>query len=198
MTQKQKLVYGVGVNDIDEPIYKNGSILKFYATWHGMLRRCYSKKYQTRYPTYRGCSVCSEWLSLSTFKIWFDANYRDGMSLDKDILIQGNKVYSPETCRFVPGYINNLLTDAGAARGELPLGVSATKPNSHGQINTTYKARCHDGHGKRFTRTFRTVPEAAAWYSMTKTRIVKEQAIHAFMAGDITEDVYQALITRQW
>ena len=198
MAKTQKPVYGVGINDLAEPVKINGKALKFYGTWKEMLRRCYSKKYQTRYPTYRGCSVCSEWLSLSTFKIWFDANYRDGMSLDKDILIQGNKIYSPKACSFVPGYINNLLTNAGAIRGDYPLGVRAQKPNPHGQITTTYEARCHDGHGKRFTRTFKTVSEAAAWYSATKARIVKEQAIRAFEAGDITDDVYQALITREW
>ena len=194
----QKLVCGVGINDLAEPVKINGKTLKFYAIWKGMLWRCYSGKYQVKYPTYIGCSVCPEWLSLSAFKEWCDANYRDGMELDKDILIQDNKVYCPEACSFIPQYINSLMTDAGAIRGDYPLGVRAHKPNPHGQITTTYEARCHDGHGKRLTRTFKTVPEAAAWYITTKTRIVKEQAVRAFGAGDITDDVYQALITREW
>ena len=29
--------------------------------------------------------------------------------MDKDIRIKGNKVYSPETCLFVPRWVNNLL-----------------------------------------------------------------------------------------
>ena len=199
MNTKQKRVYGFGINDLDGPVTINGNNLKFYDVWYAMLTRCYSDKLQTRSPTYRGCSVCDEWLSLSTFKVWFDANYREGTALDKDILIPGNKVYSPDTCSFVPAYINSLLTDAGAIRGELPLGVRAVKSKlKNGQINTAYRAQCSDGNGKRPNKTLKTVPEAAAWYIIEKKKVVKEQAIRAFEAGDITEDVYKALITREW
>lgn len=118
MMKTTKLVYGVGINDLTEPVRVNGKSLKFYNTWSHMLNRCYSDKCQAKRPTYVGCFVCDEWLILSNFREWFNANYRTGMELDKDILIQGNKVYSPEACRFVPGYINSLMTDAGAIGGE--------------------------------------------------------------------------------
>ena len=194
-----KLVYGHGTNDLDEPIKVNGKYFKFYVVWTSMLRRCYSEKYQARFPTYIGCSVCPEWLSLSTFRIWFNDNYRENAELDKDIIIKDNKVYSPESSRFVPGYLNSLLCDAGAIRGDYPLGVRAQKPNPKtSRVNTTYTAQCCDGHGGVLTRTFKTVAEARQWYITTKKRVVKEQAIRAFDAGDITDDVYQALITREW
>ena len=201
MTPKktQKLVYGVGINDLDEPVKVNGKYFKFYVVWTSMLQRCYSEKYQTKKPTYRGCSVCDGWLLLSNFKVWFDVNYREGMALDKDILVKGNKIYSPDTCRFVPQYINSLLCDSGAARGDLPLGVSAMKSKlKNGQITTTYEARCNDGHGSHPSETFKTIPEARQWYVTTKARIVKEQAAHALGAGDINGDVYKALIAREW
>ena len=201
MTAKQtnkKLAYGTAVNDLAEPVYKNGSKLKFYGTWHHMLERCYSKKSLSKRPTYRNCSVCPDWLVLSNFKKWFDANYREGSTLDKDILIPGNKIYSPEECSFVPQYVNSLMTDAKAIRGDLPLGVRAHKPNSHGQINTTYEAQCSNGNGKQMTKVFKTVAEARQWYIATKKKVANEQAIHALEAGDITGDVYQALITREW
>ena len=195
----QQLVYGMGVNDLDEPVYINGKQLKFYGTWTQMLQRCFSGKSQAKYPTYIGCTVSKEWLSLSAFKVWFNANYRENAELDKDILVKGNKVYSPETCRFVPHYVNSLLTDDGAARGELPLGVRARKPSPNTRrINTTYEAQCSDGNGKKFSKTFRSIQEAAAWYSMTKKKVANEQATRALEAGDITEDVYQALVTREW
>ena len=197
--QTRTLVQGHGINDLDEPVCKNGKNLKFYDVWTSMLSRCYSKKHQAKFPTYRGCSVCREWLSLSTFKVWFDANYRDNMALDKDILIPGNKVYCPEACRFVPQYVNTLLTDAAAARGACSLGVRAMEPNAKiGKINTTYQAQCNDGHGKRMTKTFKTVAEAHQWYITTKKKIANEQATRGFEAGDITGDVYRALITREW
>ena len=197
--QKQELVYGVGVNDLNEPVYKNGKALKFYSTWVSMLQRCYSGKFQVKCPTYIGCSVCDSWLSLSNFKEWYDANYRDGMSLDKDILIPSNKVYSPEACSFVPQYINSLMTDAGAARGNLPLGITAQKPNVKARkISTTYRAYVCDGHGRSLSKTLKTVAEARQWYSITKKKVASEQANRALGSGDITEDIYQALITREW
>jgi len=49
--------------------------------------------------------------------------------LDKDILSPGNKVYSPDTCVFIPPYLNKFLTDHGRARGEFPIGVSWNKDN---------------------------------------------------------------------
>ena len=67
-----------------------------------------------------------------------------------------------------------------------------------GKINTTYEAQCRDGHGRQLRKVFKTVPEARHWYITTKKKVANEQAIHAFEAGDIAEEVYQALITREW
>ena len=47
--------------------------------------------------------------------------------LDKDILVKGNKVYSPETCCFVPQEINSLLVTSVRSRGDQPIGVSYNK-----------------------------------------------------------------------
>lgn len=94
----------VGINDMYFV-----SDLKSYKTWDTMIRRCYSKYKQVENPTYIGCSVCEEWLTFSNFKRWFDENYIEGYELDKDILVKGNKVYSPETCCFVPKRLNLLI-----------------------------------------------------------------------------------------
>lgn len=199
MDTNKKLAYGVGINDLDGPVKTNGKHLKFYAAWHHMLERCYSKKSLSKRPTYRNCSVCPDWLVLSNFKKWFDANYREGSTLDKDILIQGNRIYSPEACSFVPQYVNSLMTDAATIRGELPLGVSAQKPNPKtGRISTTYKAQCGDGNGKQMAKTFKTVPEAAAWYSATKKGVVKEIVLESFWRNEIMSDVATALLEREW
>lgn len=52
-----------------------------------------------------------------------------GWALDKDILVKGNKIYSPETCCFVPQEINNLFTKRKSCRGTLPIGVKYIKEN---------------------------------------------------------------------
>lgn len=190
MTQAQRLVRGHGINDVGRIPYVNGKQSSAYQAWNAMLQRCYDHKYQARQPTYIGCSVCPEWLYFSNFQRWFDENYREGFALDKDILVAGNKIYSPKTCRYVPQYLNLLLTDRGAARGELPLGIDRN--------NMSYRARCNDGHGKNLTKTFKHLEDAVAWYKQTKKRVVKEQAIRAFLDNDIKTDVYLALVRREF
>lgn len=88
-----------------------------------MLSRCYSARYQERQPTYKGCTVCEEWLIFSKFREWMtNQDYKD-KQLDKDFIIEGNKIYSPETCVFITRELNSFLTLRSAERGEYPLGV---------------------------------------------------------------------------
>ena len=52
------------------------------------------------------------------------------MHLDKDILIKGNKIYSPNTCIFVPERINKLFTKRQNDRGKYPIGTCWHKPSN--------------------------------------------------------------------
>lgn len=127
----KSLIYGVGLNDANYHVAKsiNGKLVKcpIYARWHNMLQRCYDQKWISRYPTYKGCVVCDDWLTFSNFKRWMEQQDWQGKELDKDLLVIGNKVYSPETCVFLDGVTNNFTTDRGAARGEWPIGVYFNK-----------------------------------------------------------------------
>jgi len=120
------MVYGVGISG-SEKCKVNGVHIKSYEVWHDMLKRCYSAYVHKKRATYIGCTVCEEWLNYSNFKKWYDENiyYIEGqkMHLDKDILVKGNKIYSPETCVFVPQDINVLFTKTNAKRGNYPIGV---------------------------------------------------------------------------
>jgi hypothetical protein len=78
-------------------------------------------------PTYVGCSVSPDWLRFSMFLAWMQRQDWQGKQLDKDILIPGNKIYSPDTCVFVPSALNMFLVDTGKTRGDWPLGVSETR-----------------------------------------------------------------------
>lgn len=130
----QKLIYGIGIKDVeyktistrvlDDGRQVNVWICPFYRTWRDMLARCYSASYQTRYPAYIGCSVSTEWLSLSSFTQWMLNQDWEGKCLDKDILFQGNKIYSAENCVFVSSELNLFLVDRRAKRGLYPIGVS--------------------------------------------------------------------------
>jgi len=121
---KSALVCGVGMNDFHDRVLIDGRAIRSYDTWHSMLRRCYAKSDLSRRPTYTVCSVADSWLSFSTFEKWYTENYVEGYQLDKDILIQGNKVYSPDTCVFVPQALNGLLEDSRGSRGVHPIGVA--------------------------------------------------------------------------
>ena len=59
-----------------------------------------------------------------------------GKSLDKDIIVPGSKLYSPETCSFVLKATNSFVTASDASRGEYPIGVSLYKRTGK------YLARC--------------------------------------------------------
>lgn len=107
--------------------YKNGNYTKEYKFWHEMIRRCYGHDKKERNPTYENCVVCEEWHNFQIFAKWFEENYYEiegeRMCFDKDILVKGNKIYSPNTCCFVPICINNLFVKNNKNRGKLPIGV---------------------------------------------------------------------------
>lgn len=85
-----------------------------YYRWKNMIQRCYDKKVHKKYkPEYKDKSVCEEWLNYSNFKIWFDEHFvpskNNQIDLDKDLLVQGNKVYSSETCVLLLHYQNTMF-----------------------------------------------------------------------------------------
>lgn len=125
---KRSLLYGVGINDADyttQPIINGVKIrCPFYVVWANMMKRCYCKKFQQRRPTYYDCSVDHKWHSFMNFRSWMIKQDWEGKQLDKDILIPGNKVYSPDACMFVSGQINNLFVDSKSIRGAYPNGVT--------------------------------------------------------------------------
>ena len=123
-----KTVYNVGY--LGEGKYKTRDKkghTRTYITWQSMLRRCYDAYYINRENSYIDCFVCDEWLNFQNFAKWYEENYyecnNERMELDKDILIKGNKIYSPTTCIFVPQRINRLFTKSNKNRGEYPIGV---------------------------------------------------------------------------
>lgn len=133
MKKKENLVRGIGTNDAGYSVYRSETVdgsrkivwrCQFYRAWSNMIDRCYSEKHKASYPTYAGCSIDADWCSFSAFRKWMESQEWQGMYLDKDILIPGNKVYGPDTCVFVPCALNNFICESGALRGEWPLGVS--------------------------------------------------------------------------
>lgn len=191
------LVHGFGTNDADYNVYVTGAgdngkrkviwVCPFYRKWIHMLERCYNQKLHKKFPTYIGCTVCKDWKSFSNFKAWMETQDWEGKHLDKDLLIRGNKIYSPDTCVFLDARVNTFLAENGACRGEFPIGVSFERESGK------YVAQCWSielGKNKKIGR-FKTPREAhEAWLSF------KLQQAYILAASQEDRRIAQALINR--
>jgi hypothetical protein len=197
----KKLVCGVGINDADyatqvteaigcingRPKWEIVWCCPFYRTWRSMLKRGYSNKHKAAHPTYQDVTVCEEWHLFSTFKAWMQAQDCEGKQLDKDLLVEGNKIYSPETCVFVSGQVNRFLIDSGAARGECKIGVYRDK------LSGKFRSQCSNPSTKRaeYLGMFTTEQEAhEKWLAK------KLEHAYALAALQTDERVAKALIDR--
>ena len=186
-------VYGVGYLGYEKAVDENGKTIKSYAVWMHMLRRCYSNEFQKKHPTYKGCTVCEEWHNYSNFKKWYDENYYniegERMDLDKDILVKGNKIYSPNTCVFVPQNINKLFIKSNKIRGKYPIGVCFNKDRNKFQVNcnTFYNGKSQ----KKFLGYYNTIEEAFNAYKQFKEADIKQIADE--YKDKIPDKLYEAM-----
>jgi hypothetical protein len=185
-----KKIYGVGY--FGEGNYKatfNGKPTKMYNTWIQMIHRCYSEKLQKKQPAYIGYSVAEEWFNYQTFAKWYDENFYkiegETMELDKDILGKDSRIYSPETCIFVPKIINTLIKKRQDR--ELPTGVI--------MVNGKYQAHCYNTiEGiNEFLGSYNTVEEAFQAYKTFKENVIKRVA--ESYKSRIPVTLYNALLT---
>lgn len=107
------------------------------------------------------------------------------MCLDKDILIKGNKIYSPETCVFVPKTINSLFAKRQRDRGLLPIGVTFHKKNDK------YVSVCCNCMGKTMYQYFDDPNEAFIEYKKNKENTIKKVA--DFYKNKIPYILYNAI-----
>ena len=165
--------YGKGY--LGEGKYKvreNGKLTDEYKIWHGVLQRCYDPKFHEKHSTYKDCTVEDYLLNFQHMGKWLEDNYYEvpgeKMCLDKDILCKGNKIYSRDTCIFVPERINLLFTKRDKSRGNSPIGAT---PNSSGN----YQVRCHDEYGKSiYLGTYNTKEKAFQVYKQYKEKVIKK------------------------
>ena len=155
-----------------------------YSAWRGIIKRCYFENEKDLHKSYYGIStMCEEWKNFQTFGKWYEENFYDigegRMHIDKDVLYPGNKVYSPETCIFVPQRINMLFMNKPNKRG-LPNGIRKEARGYEAKYN-------HHGLG-----TYQTVEEAYKHYSEAKEKNIKEVAEE--YKDRIPNRLYEALI----
>ncbi len=187
--------YGVG-----NGVYNSKDNPRTYGVWKAMIGRCSSAAQETnkRYrDNYSDCFVCEEWLNFQNFAPWyeyycekinFSLNDELRFEVDKDILVRGNKVYSPSTCCVVPHNINTCMNYKGQKRNasDLPRGVRFR--------NGRYNARFKSGGQGYNLGTVDTVEDAFALYKAAKENEIKSMAKYYLSINAILPDVYNALM----
>ena len=173
---------------------ENGKDTRVYDTWVNMMQRCYDSKYHEKYPTYKDCGASDEFHNFQNFGMWDSDNFYqvedEVMCLDKDILIKHNKIYSPDTCIYVPKTINSLFTKRQNDRGVSAIGTTPTE-------NGKYEVQCclinpETGKSKQeHLGTYDTELEAFEVYKYYKEKNIKMVADYYF--GKISERLYNGM-----
>ena len=181
-------VYGVGyIGNTKTSV--NAKHKPAYVLWKDMLKRCYDKEYQETHPCYRDCYVSNCFKSFQNFEVWCEKQVgfnEVGFRLDKDILLKGNKVYSPTTCSFVPYEVNGLFVIQQQNRGELPVGVSFNVTKSRYVVRMSTKSHC------KHLSVHDTVDEAFSAYKQAKEKYIQQLANK--WKDQIDPRVYDALM----
>ena len=163
---KRTLRFGVGINDADYIVDYDIDGIRYtcpiYTLWSGILSRSYSKSYHSVQPTYSSCTVDERWHSFMAFREWVLAQPEwEGLQLDKDLLIPGNKVYGPDTCVFISRQLNTFLAQRRSTNSGLPIGVAKHRKK--------WIAQCQLGDGTLWRSSpVLTIDEAALLYKQKK------------------------------
>lgn len=187
-------VFSVGYLGVGE--YKaqiKGKQTPEYGVWTNMLGRCYDEKYQEKYPTYKGVSVCKEWHDFQNFADFYHKNNPkiDGVKfqLDKDLLQQytESKIYSPETCIFLPCNVNGFLANKQSNNTSGYIGVSWAKHTKKWQVRIKLF-----GEGKeKYLGCFATPEEASEAYQ--SVRKVESEKVKEYLRSlnYLSEEIIQ-------
>lgn len=172
----KSLVHGIGIYKKGKYCSKvNRKHTKAYSVWKSMLLRCYSESYQAKYPTYLGCHVSENFKNFQYFAEWCQSQVGFGFKdyhLDKDILSGSSKVYSENTCAFIPLRLNLVLQTKPSLVKELPLGVVFCKNTGKYLSRCTFDGKC------KSLGYFNTPEDASVAYQKAKQDYVREMAEH--------------------
>lgn len=196
-------VFGVGINDlpykISEIVDGKQKLCPFYSTWKHVIERSFSEKRKVANVTYDGVSCTPEWILATTFKTWMESQIWEGLHLDKDILKTGNKLYSPDTCVFVPQRLNKLLLLSSNDRGDYPVGASLRSNPHNYNVKKPFVAQLTRDNGKvRCLGYFYTAQEAHRVWQWEKAAEIESTLAWYATQACFRTDVAEALTSRVW
>jgi len=154
-----KSAYGKGYIGVGEhKVSFKGVLTNKYGAWRGILQRCYDSDLHQKHPTYKDSIVCDEWHNFQVFGDWYDEQYKEeGWQLNKYLLSGGKKIYSPDTCVFIPKELNKFLGRDEGNR-DYPTGVSRRGSRYRSQSQCTLSGRL------LYIGTYDTIAEADLAY----------------------------------
>lgn len=160
-----------------------------YAKWRAMLQRCINPMADKSTESYVECEVCDEWMNFQNFAKWYYENEysccNEPLCVDKDILIHGNKLYSPDTCILVPQRINLLFIKELKRRGDLPIGVQKHANGGYTSLLSTHE-------GKKYLGYFYDSTLAFSTYKKEKEKYIREVADS--YKNIIPQNIYEAIV----
>lgn len=167
-TPMERTVAGVGY--FGQGKYNCKTHPKIFERWYSIFRRIYLEPHKAGNKSYAGASVCEEWQNFQNFAAWMEDQGIEDYSwhLDKDLLVKGNKIYSPETCVFLPMEVNVFFTRRKSLRGDAPIGCSKRKDR--------YLVQWTRGSVAQYEGSFATPEEAFACYKAAKESYAHELA----------------------
>lgn len=184
---------GVGFMGIGPYVAKiDGEMTKEYTLWFNMLQRStVAGRAGGAVPkSYNDKTHDTQWCNFQEFAEWCQWQVgfgNTGWELDKDLLIKRNKVYSPETCVFLPNEINRFLTRGESVRGDCPIGVYHSKRDGYYTAQGSFGGSQPERLGR-----FKTCEEAFFAYKERKEGYAKELA--AKYANQLDERAFTALM----
>ena len=159
-----------------------------YKQYLAMIERCKTNgQTQTTYESYINVTLSEDfntfekWLEWAKEQIGFGNTADNGKRwpLDKDILLKGNKLYSPDYCVFIPNEINNFVTNRKTDRGEYPIGVHYSTKDKK------YVASCSMNSKKYYIGGYNSIEESFMAYKQFKEQAAKQLAIQYTNLVDI-------------
>lgn len=165
-----------------------GVLTPAYRAWTGALTRCYSEESRHKWESYKDCTVHEDWHNFQVFAEWYSSqeNFGCGYHLDKDLLVQGNRVYSEDTCCLIPEQVNYAIAGKKSSSRGVPEGVCVDK--RYNKYNSSISRFGRDV----YLGFFEDAEEAHKVYRVAKKEYLIELA--ELFKGKISKSAYLALL----
>lgn len=156
-----------------------------YKIWKGIMYRIFSGENKT----YKNVSVCEEWLNFQNFAKWYDENYPKHINdikfeIDKDLKQYSFdfKIYSPETCVWLPKRINIFIY----RKHKNTISISYDKSRNKWVSGTT-----DFNTGEFIRKRFNTQEEAHEFYLKVRAEQVEKAKDYLRSLNYLPEEIIQ-------